>query len=118
MAGSRRSTFTSFTGMLGGGGTGPVEARPQGDIDLVESVSYLHGKHAFKFGFEYVDMLFDGDTYQRSARHGDFLDLQSFLQGIPNERIDSTGQSHSRHAELTGSEFSLRMIGGSTPESP
>ena len=25
----------------------------------MDNVSYLHGKHSFKFGFEYVDILFD-----------------------------------------------------------
>ena len=32
---------------------------PEGNFDLVDNVSFLHGKHAFKFGFEYVDILFD-----------------------------------------------------------
>ena len=36
---------------------------PEGDADFVEGVSYLRGKHALKFGFEYVDVILDGDTY-------------------------------------------------------
>ena len=32
-------------------------------MNVVENVSYLHGKHSFKFGFEYLDMVFDLDVY-------------------------------------------------------
>ena len=36
-----------------GGTIGRVHAGPEGDFDIVESVSKLHGNHAFKLGFEY-----------------------------------------------------------------
>ena len=45
----------AVTGILGSGTRGPSERGPEGSIDLVDNVSYLRGKHAFKFGFEYVD---------------------------------------------------------------
>jgi hypothetical protein len=76
-------TFTSFT-QLGGGGVRTGRRGPQGDIDLVDDVSYLHGKHAFKFGFEYVDILADGDTYPNSYGTIKFTTLESFLQGATN----------------------------------
>jgi hypothetical protein len=68
---------------------GFVEGRPshggaQGDVNLVESVSYLRGKHAFKFGFEYLDMIFDLDVYPAAQGTVVFKTLQTFLEGFPN----------------------------------
>jgi hypothetical protein len=76
-------TFTSFT-QLGGGGVRTGRRGPQGDIDLVDDVSRLLGKHAFKFGFEYVDILADGDTYPNAYGTIKFTTLESFLQGTTN----------------------------------
>ena len=48
-------TFTSFTGYLGSLAlTVRLRRGPEGNYNLVDNVSYLHGKHSFKFGFEYV----------------------------------------------------------------
>ena len=55
--------ISGFSGGLGGGSTRTSRRGPQGDVDLVESVSYLRGKHVFKFGFEYLDMIYDGDSF-------------------------------------------------------
>lgn len=76
-------TFSSFT-QLGGGGVRTGRRGPQGDIDLVDDVSHLIGKHAFKFGFEYVDILADGDTYPNAYGTIKFTTLQSFLTGTTN----------------------------------
>jgi len=76
-------TFSSFS-QMGGGGTRTGRRGPQGDIDVVDSVSYLHGNHAFKFGFEFVDLLADGDTYPNSYGTVKFTTLESFLQGTTN----------------------------------
>ncbi len=61
---------------------------PEGSIDLVEHLSYLRGKHAFKFGFEYLDAIFDGDTYNQGNGDLSFSTLQTFLSGS----VDSGGQ--------------------------
>jgi hypothetical protein len=76
-------TFNSF-GQLGGGGVRTGLRGPQGDIDFVDSVSYLRGKHALKFGFEYIDVIADGDTYTNSYGTVKFTTLQAFLQGTTN----------------------------------
>jgi hypothetical protein len=68
---------------LGGGKTRTTRRGPQGDVDLVESVSYLHGKHVFKFGFEYLDMVYDGDSFTGAQGVASFASLQTFLQGTP-----------------------------------
>ena len=75
--------ITGFNGVLGGGSTRTSRRGPQGDVDLVESVSYLHGKHAFKFGFEYLDMIYDGDSFTGAQGVASFTNLQAFLQGTP-----------------------------------
>ncbi len=77
--------ITGFSGGLGGGSTRTSRRGPQGDVDLVESVSYLRGKHAFKFGFEYLDMIYDGDSFTGAQGVASFSSLQSFLQGTPNK---------------------------------
>ena len=64
-------------------GAGPKTSvrGPEGSIDLVEHLSYLRGKHAFKFGFEYLDAIFDGNTYNQGNGDVIFGTLQTFLSG-------------------------------------
>jgi Carboxypeptidase regulatory-like domain len=52
---------------IGGGNKSPRNFGPGNDYDLVDHVSYLHGKHAFKFG-------------------GEMLYLNTFFDQIPNGR--------------------------------
>ena len=87
-----------FTGSIGGG-VRTSSRGPEGDASLVETVSYLHGKHAFKFGFDYVDVVLDGDTYSQAQGDVVFTNLTNFLQGIPSTgtilRGDPTEQARS-----------------------
>ena len=41
---------------------------PEGTVDFVDNVSRLLGKHAFKFGFEYMDSIYDNNSYNRGQR--------------------------------------------------
>ena len=66
---------------------------PEGDVDLVESVSYLRGKHSFKFGFEYLDIVFDGTSFSQAQGNVTFLSLQNYLQGFPNNWTILLGSS-------------------------
>jgi len=72
-----------FSGFLG---DGPRQSRrgPEGDADFIDSVSYLHGNHALKFGFEFLDNVFDEDIYTLGLGMAQFSSLQNFLQGKPN----------------------------------
>ena len=120
MAGFPTSRFTSFSGGLGGGRPDQSRRGPEGDVDLVESVSYLRGKHAFKFGFEYLDIVFDGDSptaglkARSTSRH---------LQNFPRRASRQSGSillgdpTQTRRG-ATGTGGSFRMIGASAPESP
>jgi hypothetical protein len=75
-------TFSGFTATLGGGNHSQVRG-PEGAADFVDNVSYLRGKHAFKFGFEFVDVLADSNTYQNTQGAIKFSSLQNFLKGVP-----------------------------------
>lgn len=84
-------TISGFSGTLGANArTG--RKGPQGDVDLIDNVSFLRGQHAFKFGFEYLDMVFDGDTFTQAQGVAKFASLsgnpntplENFLQGIPS----------------------------------
>ncbi len=91
------TTFTGFTGALGANSLGGASERgPEGNEDLVDNVSYLHGKHAFKFGFEYVHIIDDegrrgnigGALEEGSIKFGSasnpLTTLEQFLTGVTN----------------------------------
>jgi hypothetical protein len=79
------SGFTGFTGL----GQRTLIFGPEGTFNVRDNVSYLRGTHAFKFGFEFLNQIFDGDSL--SWAQGDvkfsstktFTTLEEFLQGIP-----------------------------------
>jgi len=77
-------TFSGLTGVLGSGTRGPSERGPEGSTNLVDNVSYLRGKHAFKFGFEYVDIIYDGVASDQGEGMIKFRSLQNFLAGSTN----------------------------------
>lgn len=76
---------------LGSGNRGPSERGPEGSINLVDNVSYLHGKHAFKFGFEYLRAIFDGNPTDQAEGQINFRSVEQFLQGSPNNGTIAVG---------------------------
>ncbi len=72
--------ITSFNGYLGAGKRTGVRG-PEGTADFVDSVSHLRGKHAFKFGFEYMDSIYDNNSYNQANGQVTFTTLQNFLTG-------------------------------------
>jgi hypothetical protein len=60
-------TIANFNSNAGGGAKSPRNFGPGNDFDFVDHVSWLHGKHAFKFG-------------------GEILYLRTFFDQIPNGR--------------------------------
>jgi hypothetical protein len=71
-----------FTGYLGAGRRTGVRG-PDGDASFVDNVSWLHGKHAFKFGFQFMDLVYDNDSYNQANGEVKFKDLEHFLEGAP-----------------------------------
>ncbi len=53
-------------------------------MDFVDTVSHLRGKHAFKFGFEYMDSIYDNNSYNQANGEIKFSTLQDFLLGNPH----------------------------------
>jgi len=80
----------AFTGFLGQGQR-EGNRGPEGTADFVDHVSYLRGKHAFKFGFEYLLGIADNDPYNYGNGSVSFKTLQSFLLGSPQNGIILVG---------------------------
>jgi hypothetical protein len=86
---------TTFTNL--GGGSWPKIQGPETDFILQDHVSYLLGKHAFKFGGEFLQNNFTGGALNTSrgsirfgsgtATNGTFkaTALEDFLLGDPNQ---------------------------------
>jgi hypothetical protein len=83
---------TTFTTL--GGGTWPKIQGPETDYIIQDHVSYLMGKHAFKFGGEIVDNSFTGGALNTSRGFIRFgagtafsgaTALEDFLLGDPNQ---------------------------------
>ncbi len=79
------------TNFLGSGARGPSERGPEGSIDVVDNVSYLRGKHAFRFGFEFVDAIFSGNPTDQAEGEVKFTTVENFLQGVTNGGIIAVG---------------------------
>ena len=76
-------TFSSFTGVVGANAR-TSSGGPQGDVDLVDAVSYLRGRHTFKFGFEYINIIYNHVNYTNATGSVLFSNLQNYLQGTVN----------------------------------
>ena len=76
-------TFQNLSTMELGAGPRSSIRGPEGDADFIESVSYLRGKHTFKVGFEYVDVILDGNTYSGAQGVTVFQSLETYLAGSP-----------------------------------
>jgi Carboxypeptidase regulatory-like domain len=72
-----------ITGYLGAGRRTGVRG-PDGDASFVDNVSWLHGKHAFKFGFNFMDLVYDNNSYNQANGEVKFSNLTTFLEGIPS----------------------------------
>jgi hypothetical protein len=75
-------TFKSFFS-FGLGAGWPKDIGPDGTIQFLDHVSYLRGKHAFKFGGEVLVMKNPSNVTQNAKGPISFSDLTSFFQGIP-----------------------------------
>lgn len=96
--------FSGFTGFLGEGNRDSIRG-PQGNVDFTESVSHLTGKHAFKFGFEYLDNIWDAGQFAQSQGEvsfkskGSTTTLENFLEGIPGSGTILAGGSPSTNVQ-------------------
>jgi hypothetical protein len=103
--GMPKVVIKGFTGFLGQGQR-EGNRGPEGTADIVDHVSYLHGKHAFKFGFEFLYGIADNDPYNYGNGAINFKSsktstaLQNFLLGNTQNGIllvgDPTTASRTR----------------------
>lgn len=57
---------------------------PQYQLDFTDKVSYLHGNHSFKFGYEEVFVRFDDNSTASENGSISFTSLENFLLGSTN----------------------------------
>ncbi|HKV63301.1 MAG TPA: TonB-dependent receptor [Candidatus Acidoferrum sp.] len=72
-----------FFSQLGAFHNFPKIVGPDKVYDFIDQVSYLRGKHAFKFGAEFRDDLVHQATFRAGRGRIKFADLESFLAGTP-----------------------------------
>ena len=75
--------FTSYSN-FSFGASWPKTVGPDGVLQVLDHVSYLRGKHAFKFGVEYLDNHSTNNVTSNAKGPIRFADLTSFFEGIPN----------------------------------
>ena len=77
-------------GQLGGGGW-PKVVGPDGVLQLLDHVSYLKGKHAFKFGGEVLYNRSTSDVTSNGRGTITFGSVEDFFTGVPDSSIDNAG---------------------------
>jgi hypothetical protein len=75
--------FSGFNG-LGTQTNRPQYFTPNPTYDFQDSISYLKGKHAIKFGGEFAHMEADNTIYNVGRGQFNFPSLQSFFAGTPS----------------------------------
>lgn len=81
--GSPQIKISSFSPSFLGQGGRLGDRGPEGTVDIRDDVSWLHGLHAFKFGFEHLLEINDNHQYNTGNGVVSFKDLQNFLKGNP-----------------------------------
>jgi hypothetical protein len=89
--------ISGFTGGLGGGNW-PKVVGPDGVLQILDHVSYLHGNHAFKFGGEILYNQSTSDVTSNGRGTITFANLNSFFSGVP----DAGGATGGSAALLVG----------------
>jgi Carboxypeptidase regulatory-like domain/TonB dependent receptor len=82
LAGIPDVLISGFT-TLGGYKNFPKIVGPDKVYDLIDQVSYLKGKHSFKFGGEFRDDSVHQGTFRGGRGLVNFSSLEAFLQGTP-----------------------------------
>jgi hypothetical protein len=73
--------------------------------DFQDSVSYLVGKHTFKFGVEYTHILVDSVAHDNVRGRIDFDNLQAFYAGTPHNGRIFTGEAARKPIWNSSAEF-------------
>jgi hypothetical protein len=84
-------TISGFTGNLGAGW--PKVVGPDGVLQILDHVSYLHGNHAFKFGGEILYNQSTSDVTANAKGSITFGNLQDFFTGGINTNTKDGGSA-------------------------
>jgi len=76
-------TFNSFGPVFQIGASWPKYVGPGTTLQLLDHISYLHGKHAFKFGGEVLVMNNPTNVTANAKGPIKFATLESYFQGVP-----------------------------------
>ena len=76
-----------------GGAAWPKIVGPDGTINLVDHISYLRGKHAFKFGGEIINSQSTSDVASNSRGTFSFGNLQDYFTGGPSSGTLPSGSA-------------------------
>ncbi len=75
-------SIQNLTGALGA--SWPKVVGPDGVLQVTDHISYLRGKHAFKFGGDILDNTSQSDVTANAKGPIKFSSLQDFFAGLPN----------------------------------
>ncbi len=78
---------------------------PQYQLDFTDKVSYLHGNHTFKFGYEQVFVRFDDSSTASQNGIANFTNLANFMAGVPNSGSIITGNNTDQWREQWHAAF-------------
>ena len=92
--------ISGFSGGLGGANW-PKVVGPNGVLQLMDHVSYLRGKHAFKFGGEVLYNRSTSDVTSNTRGTLTFGSVEDFFSGVPDSSLDNAGGASA--AVLAGS---------------
>jgi len=73
--------------------------------DFQDSVSYLVGKHTFKFGVEFAHIIVTSTVHDNARGRIDFADLPSFFAGTPSGGRYFVGNADRRMVTNSSAEF-------------
>jgi hypothetical protein len=96
------SGFNNFA--LGAGRNNSIRG-PGGVYDFVDNVSYLRGKHSFKFGGEFLYQKIGGDTRSPGQGTIKFGSLRNYLLGIPSQGGVLTGNGYTNGRQKNVAAF-------------
>lgn len=83
-------SIANLSGQLGGANW-PKVVGPNGVLQLMDHVSYLRGKHAFKFGAEVLYNRSNSDVTSNGRGTLAFGSITDFFSGVPDSSIDAGG---------------------------
>jgi carboxypeptidase family protein/TonB-dependent receptor-like protein len=78
---------------------------PGGLNQIIDNVSYLRGKHTFKFGGNFFQTILDDNSYNGAQGKIKFRDIENYLQGTPSQGSIVVGNTQYRKRDWDVAAF-------------